>query len=401
MNAPRAQGGYAFYLLTRGHNLLLKRPTTDYLRHNKARLIRGGREYFDLLLKLIDEASESIHFQTYIFDADETGREVSDALIRASERGVKIYLLLDAYGSQALSDEFANRWKSVGILFRRFQPLFKSKRFYLGRRLHHKVVVVDSTHCTVAGLNISNRYNDTSEGPAWLDWALYVQGDIAPALEEICKSRMRLKKRTATSAPKVKIEEQCPIRVRVNDWVRRKRQIYRSYLEMFRDARSRITIMSAYFLPGRQFRKHIEAAIRRGVKIKVIVTGDADVFMVKYAERYIYRWLFKNNIEVYEYRKNVLHGKLALADGQFMTVGSYNVNNLSAFASVEMNLDVNDPQFVNDAEKRIEEIVAQDCVRITEKKFNRQYNAFNRAVHRSSYEIFRFLLFLSTKQRGD
>ncbi|HEY0656104.1 MAG TPA: phospholipase D-like domain-containing protein [Chryseosolibacter sp.] len=368
---------------------------------NKVRLIQGGKDYFTLLVSLIDEAKISIHFQTYIYDEDETGNLVTSALIRAAERGVKVFLLLDKYGSQGLSNEWVKKVQAVGIFFRFFRPLFKSKRFYLGRRLHHKVVVIDGCKSTVAGLNVSNRYNDTAEASAWLDWAILIEGEASRQLEDICKSRLRL--RYARQSPKhsdTDFPGNSPVRISVNDWVRRKRQIYRTYLQMFRDANEEVLIMSAYFLPGRRFRKAIERAVQRGVKIRVVLTGNADVFMIKYAERYIYRWLFKHNIEVYEYTKNVLHGKISVCDKKWVTVGSFNLNNLSAFASVELNADVFDPAFAKEVHTRLQKIIETDCARITESKFNKQFNFVSRAAHHAAYYLFRFLFFISTKQ-GD
>jgi cardiolipin synthase A/B len=351
---------------------------------------------------MIDEASESIHVQTYIFDEDSTGISLADALIRAAERGVKVYVLVDGYGSQGLPDTFIKKLTDAGIYFSKFQPLYKSRRFYLGRRLHHKIVVIDSNRCTVSGLNISDRYNDTPEASAWLDWVLYVEGQVAGVLEEICVHRLRVRPKRNHAHKKLKIEDGVyPVRVRVNDRLLGKRQIYNTYLQMFRESTTELIIMSAYFLPGREFRRNIIRAVRRGVKIKVVMTGNADVFLVKYAERYIYRWLFKNKIQVYEYRKNVLHAKIAVCDDELMTVGSYNVNNLSAFASIELNLDVKHETFVKEAKERLNEIIKTDCVQITEKKFNRQFNFISRFAHRGAYEIFRFLFFLSIKQRGD
>jgi cardiolipin synthase A/B len=308
---------------------------------------------------------------------------------------------LDGYGSQHLHGRMIKRFQDAGIYFRKFNPLFKSKRFYMGRRLHHKVVVVDSWRCTVGGINISDRYNDTAKAHAWLDWALYVEGEVASELEKICKSYLRLKKKTVSKLhehPKPK--QVCDIAIRVNDWLRRKRQVYQSYLRMFRETSSEMIIMSAYFLPGRLFRAAIEKAARRGVRIRVVLTGEADVYMIKYAERYIYRWLLKNNIEIYEYKKNVLHAKIATFDNQLVTVGSFNVNNLSAFASVELNLEVNNPQCASEIHHRLEEIIKKDCVKVTEKKFNKQFNFLSRIGHKTSYEIFRFLFFLSTRQTG-
>jgi cardiolipin synthase len=398
--------GSAYYLyLHAGHSQNqpghLKKHKSDYLHHNSVQLIRGGHAYFHLLEQMIDEARETIHLQTYIFDEDQTGITIAEALIRAATRGVHVFVLLDGYGSQELSATLMSRFKAAGIFFRRFEPLFKSKRFYLGRRLHHKVVVVDSWQGLVGGMNISDRYNDTPEAPAWLDWALHVEGDVAPELEKICKSRLRLRKKIISQFSRHrKPKEICDVAIRVNDWYRRKREIYRSYLRMLREATDEIIIMSAYFLPGRLFRKEIEKAAKRGVKIKVVLTGDADVYMVKYAERYIYRWLLKNNIEIYEYQKNVLHAKIAAADHRWVTVGSFNVNNLSAFVSIELNLEVNNDRFATNVHHQLEEIIKKDCIKVTEQKFNRQFNRLARMGHKASYEIFRFLFFLSTRQTG-
>ena len=378
-----------------------KSKTQEYVRHNKVKLVKSGAEYFSLLEQIIDEATETIHLQTYIFDEDETGTTIANALIRAAERGVKVWILLDGYGSQKLSHEFIKRLTEAGIFFRKFQPIFKSKKFYLGRRLHHKLVVVDSHRCTVAGLNISNRYNDTAENAAWLDWALYAEGEIASHVEELCKSKLKLKRPLTVPAVKHhKPKEICLVGLRVNDWIARKSQIYKTYLTMFRDASSHLTIMSAYFLPGRSFRKNLADAAKRGVKIKVVMTGTADLPVVKYAERYIYRWLFRNNIEVYEYQKNVLHCKIAVCDSKLVTVGSFNVNNLSTYASVEANLDVNDSSFATCVEKRLNKIIIEDCIRVTEEDFRKRINLFVRAGHKMAYEIIRFLFFLSTKHAG-
>ena len=136
------------------------------------------------------------------------------------------------------------------------------------------------------------------------------------------------------------------------------------------------------------------------MKFRVVLTGNADVFMIKYAERYIYQWLFKNNIEVYEYTKNVLHGKISVCDRAWVTVGSFNLNNLSSFASVELNADVFDKDFAASVHDRLQAIIDTDCVRVTEKKFNRQFNFVSRTAHHAAYYLFRFLFFISTKQ-GD
>lgn len=129
----------------------------------------------------------------------------------------------------------------------------------------------------------------------------------------------------------------------------------------------------------------------------------SDISMVKHAERYLYRWLLKNKIELYEYQPNVLHGKLSTYDTKFVTVGSYNVNNISAYASIELNIDIQNKKFAEGVEQTLEEIMLNDCILITEKEFER-YNTFPKRIwQRICYEIIRLMVFLFTfyfKQRG-
>ncbi|HLX66539.1 MAG TPA: phospholipase D-like domain-containing protein, partial [Puia sp.] len=122
------------------------RLLAGYTHHNKVRLVHGGAGYFSTLIQLIDQATNTIHLQTYIFDGDETGQLVSAALLRAASRQVAIFILLDGYASQRLPHEIISKWKAAGIHFRWFSPLFKSRHFYLGRRMHHKVFVMDASY---------------------------------------------------------------------------------------------------------------------------------------------------------------------------------------------------------------------------------------------------------------
>ena len=377
--------------------------SSAYSNYNQVELVRGGHDYFDRLFQLVEEARFSIHLQIYIFEDDETGVAVADALMKAAKRGVQVYLLLDGYASQNLPDDFIAELKANGVQFRWFEPVFKGRYFYFGRRMHHKILVTDALHSLIGGVNISNRYNDMPGQPAWLDWALYSKGEVSAEIYNLCvdvwnKSGWGKKKHQLlkTEASIHLHGEECLVRVRRNDWVRRKNQISRSYLEMFRKAESHITIMSSYFLPGRAFRRNMVFAVKRGVKIKIIAAGTSDISLAKHAERYLYRRMLKMNIELYEYQPNVLHGKLSTYDSKFVTVGSYNVNNLSAYASIELNLDVQNKAFALKVEETLAEIMERDCILITEKEFEKHNTILKRIWQRICYEIIRFLFFLFT-----
>jgi cardiolipin synthase len=121
-----------------------RRRAYGYSGQNKIKLVRGGKPYFHQLIDMINRAQEIIQFQVYIFDYDETGKAVAAALIEAAKRGVQVYLMADGYASQKLPRSFIHEAEQSGIHFRFFEPLFKSRNSYFGRRMHHKVIVADN-----------------------------------------------------------------------------------------------------------------------------------------------------------------------------------------------------------------------------------------------------------------
>lgn len=381
----------------------MKRSATAYSSGNSVSLVRGGKQYFDRLLQLIAEARWVIHIQVYILGDDETGRMVADALKQAVQRNVTVYLLVDGYASQHLSHAFVQHLKDGGINFRFFEPLFRSRSFYFGRRLHHKIVVADMRHALVGGINIADRYNDIQGIPAWLDFAADVKGDIARNLHLLCWKTWNgfLRKKEngihLTQPPlHIPQHEQTEIRMRRNDWVRNKLQISSSYIELLKSSKKEVIILCSYFLPGKIIRKQIRRALARGVSIRVIGAGVSDVMLAKEAERWLYDWMLRNGIQLYEYQKTVLHGKLAVCDDRWMTIGSYNVNDISAYASIELNLDIRNEAFTKHTREQLEKIIADDCVEVTPENHQKARNIFKQFYRWFSYQFIRVVLFLFT-----
>lgn len=377
---------------------------TDYTALNKVQLIRGGKEYFDLLVHLINEATESIHLQTYIYANDETGARIATALKAAAKRKVQVYLLADGYASQTLSQKFITELLEAGVNFRFFEPLLKSKNFYFGRRMHHKIFVADAKFAVVGGINVANRYNEMPGNPSWLDFALYSEGEIAKELCVLCWKTwnsfpVKMRKTSCEKMhPLFKFtgEETSRIRMRRNDWVRRKNEISATYIEMFRNAQSHITILCSYFLPGKIIRKLLRNAAKRGVTIKVIVTDRSDIMLAKHAERWLYDWLLRNNIELFEYQPAVLHAKIAVCDSKWLTIGSYNINNLSAYASIELNLDVHNANFASGVEQTLTTIIQNECVAINKEKHIQTNNVLKQFIRWASYQILRIIFYMLT-----
>ncbi len=384
--------------------------TDTYTQHNQVKLIRSGKQYFDTLLQLIDEAKSIIHIQSYIFDDDETGQMVSVALKNATKRKVDVYLMADGYASQVMSQSFIDDLRVAGIHFRFFEPLFKSKYFYFGRRMHHKIAVFDSRYALIGGVNIANRYNDLPDEPAWLDFALYMEGEIAKEICLLCwKSWKGYPKKMQQQACEkeailltIAAENQSAVRMRENDWVRKKDEISKTYIQMIDHAQSYVLIFCSYFLPDLSLRKRMSQAVKRGVKIRVITAGRSDVILTKPAERWLYDWLLRNGIELHEYQTNILHSKLAICDDEWMTIGSYNINSISAYASIELNVDVLNPAFVKKVRQELEAIIADECMCVSAEVHAKTNNIFKQFIRWLSYQFIRMVIYLFTfyfKQR--
>lgn len=374
-----------------------------YQVRNSMELLRSGKGYFDRLLEMIRNARHTIHLQVYILEDDETGRLVIEALEHAASLGVQVYIMVDGYASRSLPASFINEMGEAGIRFRFFSPVLKSPFLYFGRRLHHKIIVVDSSFALLGGINISNNYNDTAGSKAWLDFALYTEGVVAKELCMLCSKAWNNFKPEFTSflcnepLPGLKeAGEAYRVRICRNDWVRKKNDISRIYIEMLLHARSHITIMSSYFLPGKAIRRHMALAVKRGVKVRVIAAGRSDVKISKNAERWLYDWLLRKGIELYEYEENVLHAKLAVCDDEWFTLGSYNLNNISAHASIELNLDVEHPGFTKMLREELETIIASGCKKITTDYQVKTVNVFLKFNRWVSYQSVRFLIYLFT-----
>lgn len=372
-------------------------------RSGNTRIIQGGKEYFEALINHIRSASQFIHMQYYIIDDDETGSSVLNELIAAAQRGVEIFVLVDGYASQSLSKGLIKKMEAVRIRFKYFEPLLRSKYFYFGRRLHHKIFLADMQVGIVGGINISNKYNDLPGKPAWLDFAVEVTGEITRDLCILCwKSWNRFPSQmTLTPCEKINIEfdpgqHQSMIKLLRNDWVRRKMQISDSYSTLFSVAKKEVILLSSYFLPGTKLRRQMIKCLQRGVKITVVTTAHSDVPISKAAERWLYDWLLRYKINIYEYHKTILHGKLGICDEEWFSLGSYNINDISAYASIELNLEIKDSAKTIELKNKINTIISEDCILITPDTHKLKTPLYIQFINFCAYESIRLLYYLFT-----
>ncbi|MFV8340876.1 phospholipase D-like domain-containing protein [Flavobacterium sp. XS2P39] len=360
-------------------------------------LVYSGEDYFSRLEAIILNSQFEIDIQMYIFENDLIGKRIITALKEAAARGVKIYILLDGLGSLSFPSEIRNDLKQSGINIRFFAPLFSAYTFYLGRRLHHKVVVADAKIILIGGINVADKYYGTLTEPPWLDYAVQLNGEIAEPLQKLCRDLYFKKRRLGSKKIKsaFHLQEDALVRIIQNDWLKRKNEICNEYIKSIRNAKKEIIIVGSYFLPGLRIVQALKKASKNKVEIKLILSGISDLPMTRRATCFLYGKLLKYNIELYEWDKSILHGKTAVIDGCWTTIGSFNLNNLSSYGSVEMNVEINSIPFSTMYRSHLNQIIAQ-CQRVTPESLRIKTNLFTKIINLLSYFFTRIIEIIVT-----
>jgi cardiolipin synthase len=368
--------------------------------HNEVKWLLGGKDYFNHLCQCIDQAQKEIILQVYIFEADQTGLLIIEHLKQAAARGVKIKIWADAYGSSALLNKKEKLFQHTDIEINFFSPLrFFTKR-EIGIRLHHKIILFDERIALVSGINISNHYSGFSHEKAWLDFGIQIEGEAVKDLLKICDETAKLnpKKRLLGVGSTI---GNIKLRVLQNNWPKLRFGISKQYRVAIRECKEELIIMNSYFIPSLALKRLLKKAAKRGVKVHLILGGLSDVNLVKNATHYFYADLLKAGISIYEYYGSILHAKIAFADEHWMCVGSYNLNYLSDFGSLECNVEIKDAAFQKTTVQQIKEICKKDCKEITLSNFELKSNWLTRFRNYLSYVALSFslrILFLFQKR---
>lgn len=308
---------------------------------NHVELLQSGSQFFDRLFLRLREAKHFIHIHIYILGQDTTGLELLRILRLAAAKGVRVYLLVDQFGTPWLSPKKVQELGLEGLQIKRFARRVSFKKLTLGRRQHAKTCVVDNQVAFVSGLNYADRYSGLDGQEPWLDYGVEVEGPIVANLNERASVYWPRKvKRHLRSYPAMESRGQDTCRLSWNDWLRNRFQISRSYRKRIQEAETEILLVASYFYPSPRMLRLIMKKAKEGVKVKVFLSRRSDVPFMRAAMNYFYTGLLRNGAEIYEWDRSILHAKLLLIDSRWASVGSYNLNQLSDYGSLEANLEV-------------------------------------------------------------
>lgn len=380
---------------------------------NRIELLRNGEEYFPRLLAAIDAAKQSIYIEAYIFELDDIGQKVSDALAAAAQRGVSVHLMIDGFGSQAAADLLIANLRPKGakvIVFRRARWWRFERR--LLRRLHRKVSLFDNRLAFVGGINIIDDYHHpdpepvrTKLGPRF-DFAVACEGPLVAAIAFTVTrlwwtvSVLQLKRRPSSRPQHI---EPLPAKggvraaLLLRDNLRNRGTIERAYLDAFAHARQDVLIANAYFLPGKKFRDALCDLAERGVRVRLLLQGLVEYPLQHYAQQALYGDLVKCGVQIYEYTPSYLHAKVAVVDQKWATVGSSNIDPYSLLLAREANVAVYDEAFARDLQQALEAAIANDSTVVDADACARR-SRLRRGMSWVAYQLVRVLTLVATRR---
>ncbi|MDB5883796.1 MAG: ybhO [Ramlibacter sp.] len=374
-----------------------------WIEGNDFRLLENGEEFFPRVFACIADAQQEVVLETFILFEDKVGMALHQALISAARRGVQVDVTVDGFGSPDLSEGFIRSLTEAGVRIHVFDPgkRLLGWRINVLRRMHRKIVVVDRKIAFVGGINYSADHLGDYGPEAKQDYSVEIRGPLVAEIHRFTHTALALGQRherarqwwrrrsqLRASPEQQPHEGSAAAMLVVRDNGQHTSDIERQYRIAIRSARRRVVIANAYFFPGYRFIKELRRAARRGVDVRLILQGQPDMPIVKTVATMLYHQMLAAGVRIYEYCERPLHGKVALMDDEWSTVGSSNLDPLSLSLNLEANVIIRDRGFNQHLYQRLEHIMLHSCKQI-ERKDLRPVGAWELARSSIAYHFAR------------
>ncbi len=352
---------------------------TSWLGGNRITLLENGEAYFPRVFDCIAQARREVVLETFILFEDRVGLQLHAALVAAGQRGVQVDVTVDGWGSPDLSEGFVRSLAQAGVRLHVFDP--GPRPFGLRpkalRRMHRKIVVVDARVAFVGGINYSADHLADYGPLAKQDYAVEIHGPLVAVIHRYTHAALAqglrhqrphawwFARRPARLLPaQLSAAGTAQALFAVRDNVRHRDDIERHYRDAIRAARHRVVIANAYFFPGYRLVRELRLAARRGVDVRLVLQGRPDMAIVRPAASTLYQHLPKAGVRIFEYRERPLHAKIALADEDWATVGSSNLDPLSLALNLEANVFIRDRAFNASLHAHLEGLMRAHCAHV-------------------------------------
>lgn len=347
-----------------------------WLEGNAVEMLINGEAFFPRVFDRIRQARKEVLLETFIILEDKVGKELQQALICAARNGAHVEVIVDGYGTVDLSDAYLSELRDAGIRVHVFdpQPRVLGMRTNMFRRLHRKIVVVDSDVAYVGGINFTAVHLGDYGPGAKQDYAAEVRG---PIVLDIRHASLNLFRHARKELPLPLSSEHrqhhqqryagsARIMLVIRDNKHHTSDIEDHYLYAIRAANHRVVIANAYFFPGYRMLRELRNAARRGVRVTLILQGEPDMPWARSCSTFLYSYLLRAGVAIHEYCERPLHGKVALMDSEWVTIGSSNLDPLSLSLNLESNLFIRDQKLNHQLHEHLMDLSRQHCSTITE-----------------------------------
>jgi cardiolipin synthase len=319
---------------------------------NHLQLYSHGRELFDAMFAAIDAAQESVYLETFILKDDAVGRDFKEHLARKAQQGVDVYLIFDSFGNLVVPRAFKAFPPEIHVLeyrpIRRPWHLLDPRRYALD---HRKLLVVDGRVAFVGGFNLGSLY-----ATAWRDTHLRVEGPAAADLAHEFTAFWNDHRPAGAFITRHYPRQLDPhITLESNDALRLLFPIRDAYIAAIARAEHHILLTNAYFVPDRILLRALIDAARRGVKVEVLLPWISNHTLPDWLARGLFTRCLEAGIRIFGYQ-TMLHAKTCTIDGQWSTIGTANLDRLSAVGNYEVNVVVYSP----DLARQMEDLFARD-----------------------------------------
>ncbi len=321
------------------------------LEGNRVRDLENGDEIFPAMLDAIRAARRTIDFETYIYWSGTIGEEFIAALAERARAGIAVHVLVDAIGGSRMKRESVDRLRAAGAEFEYFHPLQWYTLDRMNNRDHRKLLVVDGRIGFTGGVGIADAWRGNAQRPDhWRDMQFQVEGPVVAQMQAVFEDNWITMTGHVLLGP-----DYYPVLAAAGDVAV---QVFASspdggsqnmqlmYLLAIASARASIDLEAAYFIPGDLVKNALLSALRRGVRIRIVVPGGhTDSEVVREASQAQWGQMLEAGARMYRFQPSLFHSKMMIVDRYLTIVGSANFDERSFRLNDESNMNVYDAPF--------------------------------------------------------
>jgi cardiolipin synthase len=318
---------------------------------NRIDTLLNGDQIFPAMLAAIASARKTISFETYIYWSGDIGQQFADALAERAKAGVQVHILVDWAGSHKMDGKLVDEMKVAGVEIRKYHPLKWYTLDRLNNRTHRKILVVDGRVGFTGGVGIADNWNGHAQDrDHWRDTHYRVEGPVVSQMQAAFTDNW-----TKVSGVVLHGEDYFPPQQPAGPLFA---QMFKSsidggadsthlmYLLSISAAARTIDLSMAYFVPDKFALEALTAALKRGVKVRILMPGPyTDSSLVRHASRSKWGEILRAGAQIYEFQPTMFHCKILIVDGMWTSMGSTNFDNRSFRLNDEANLNVLDRGF--------------------------------------------------------